>query len=304
MDEKEKKIQDYSLKVLMGEEPEGVSYAGIRLNGAALQALAGLISSDGRKKESLDRLILKLILHENLKAITDALDEYAESLRLGIAELEVERDQAASELEQIEQELAQVKEQLVAAREAIEKIEADKELALEDSGTRLKDQALEKLINGYEEKNGVQIDRGDSAYLLAVLHAEEKRLRLTEVQLGDESNAAKGMLDAIEKRLSIKRTELEETEGLLEEIDEISLIVDEGEREARLSALLDETPKHILEALAESDSFADGLKSHVKELLESRNEETVAADAFLDDILSEDLDEKESNASPELPKLG
>lgn len=302
--EEKAKLQNYSLKVLMGGEGEGDSYAGIRLNGAALQALSDGAYSANAEKESWDRLVLKLALHESLNAMAASLGEYAEKLRLEIAGLEVERDQAAAELGQIGKELAHAREQLVAAREAIERIEAGGELVLGGSGTRLKDPALEKLISGYEKRNGVKVDRGDTAYLLAVLSAEEQELAQVEVELEKSRNSVTGRLDEIEARLSEKRTQLQETEELLEAIDQIGLIADEVEHEARLSALLDETPDHILDAMANSDSMPDGLKAQISEMLESRDDEKNAADAFLDDILSEEFDAEVPGASPVPPKVG
>lgn len=294
MDDEKTKIQNYSVKQPMGDgdEPEVASYAGLRLNGTAHENASVYETSDGKGRKSIERLILKLALQENLEAMSRAVDDYIERLREELAVLEIERDTLASDIEQLETDLRLIEARLISINEAIDRIEEGEELELDESTNKLKDSNIEALISEYEKAKGISVDRSDAALLLAILRAEEERIEPEKIELEKRIRKETERLQEIEGEITEHRDAISDAEKFKEELDRISAIPDDVERERQMQELLENTPKHLLSELAEK-----GLIDPTEDLsAENRNNE---------DFLSQldfDADESETIATPSVPK--
>jgi len=294
VDDEKTKIQNYSVKKLMGDgdEPESASYAGLRLNGAAHENASSYETSDGKGRKSIERLILKLALQENLEAMSKAVDDYIEMLRDELAVLEIERDTLASGIEQLENDLRLIEARLISINDAIDLIEEGEELELDGDENRLKDPNVEALISGYERAKGISVDRSDTALLLAILRAEEERIEPEKMELEKRVREEKERLQEIEDEITEHRDAISDAEKFKEELDRISAITDDVERERQMQELIENTPKHLLSELAEN-----GLIEPAEDLsAENRNNEDFLSQLDLD------ADEPETIASPPVPK--
>lgn len=282
IDEKTKKIiEDYSVKALNGEGPE----IGFRLNGAAQSALANGDTSKAKKeKEAFSRWLLKISVDQAIGEMRQAVDDYINELKNEIEVLEIQRDEIAADIADLENEYEQIKNDLTDIQRGIDRIENGEELELDENG-ELKDPKLETLISEYERRNGTDIDRGDTALLLAVLKAEDERLRHEGKLLREELESKEASLNKTDQKIEELKNNLSEAEEFKVDLDRIEGIANEAEREEALKNLLENTPDHLLSHMVEHENVSAEVKEKIGQTLSQRIEVAKADDLENDELL-------------------
>jgi|GEM_PF-3210772 len=301
-EESKRIVHDHSTKMLMDEGADNRSTAGVRLNGAAQQVASDTPNASAKQSDTFINLIINLALEENIRAMSRAVDDYIDDLRDEIDAAKVRRDQVASELEQMKIELRELEENRIAIKGGMDRIESGEELELDESSKGLKDEKLEKLVRGYEEKNGVQVDRENMALLLAVLQAEYTGMDEKQQNLTDSIKLKQEELNDRNDQISGLESGLTEAEAFRSELDQVSSISDKAEREVQLAKLMEDAPDNLLIGISEDENLSEKMRNHINHQLEemehSSNADELEVDSFLDEIISDEPDEAFSPSPP------